>query len=135
MMLTGDSQTAARAVARKLGIDEVDAEVLPPERLQRQAPAVANRRQYRRDGRRWNQRRPALAQAEVGIAMGTGTDMAIESAGITLVKGDLRGIVRAPASEPSDDAQHPAESVFCFHLQCSAFRSLPEFCIRFSGCC
>lgn len=94
VMLTGDSETTARAVAAKLGIDEVVAGVLPDEKaskvesLQREGHVVAMAGDGINDA-------PALARAEVGIAMGTGTDVAMESAGVTLVKGDLGGIVRA----------------------------------------
>jgi len=94
VMLTGDSRTTAAAVARKLGIDDVVAEVLPEDksnqikRLQEQGRFVAMAGDGINDA-------PALAQAQVGVAMGTGTDVAMESAGVTLVKGDLRGIVRA----------------------------------------
>ena len=94
VMLTGDSRVTADAVARRLGIDEVIPEVLPDqkaaaiERLQREGHVVAMAGDGINDA-------PALAQAQVGIAMGTGTDVAMESAGVTLVKGDLRGIVRA----------------------------------------
>src|SRR5512139_1682266 len=93
-MVTGDSKATADAVARKLGIDEVYAEVLPSQkgdvikRLQAAGRIVAMAGDGINDA-------PALAQAQVGIAMGTGTDIAMESAGVTLVKGDLRGIVKA----------------------------------------
>jgi Cu+-exporting ATPase len=94
VMLTGDNRTTAEAVARRLGIPEVEAEVLPEqksavvEKLKREGRVVAMAGDGVNDA-------PALAAAEVGIAMGTGTDVAIESAGVTLLKGDLTGILRA----------------------------------------
>jgi Cu+-exporting ATPase len=94
VMVTGDSKTTAAAVARKLGIADVEAEVLPDrkrevvQRFQQQGRIVAMAGDGVNDA-------PALAQAQVGIAMGSGTDVAIKSAGITLIKGDLRGIVKA----------------------------------------
>ena len=94
VMLTGDNRTTAEAVARKLGIEEVQAEVLPDqksavvEKLRRDGKVVAMAGDGVNDA-------PALAAADVGVAMGTGTDVAIESAGVTLLRGDLLGIVQA----------------------------------------
>ena len=94
VMLTGDSETTAQAVAADLGIDEVVAGVLPEQKAQHVKRLQAQGRFVAMAGDGINDA-PALAQAQVGIAMGTGTDVAMESAGVTLVKGDLRGIVRA----------------------------------------
>ena len=93
-MLTGDNRTTAEAVARKLGIAEIEAEILPEdkgkvvERLRGQGRIVAMAGDGVNDA-------PALAAADVGVAMGTGTDVAIESAGVTLLRGDLQGLVIA----------------------------------------
>ncbi|MCG8547426.1 MAG: HAD-IC family P-type ATPase, partial [Alphaproteobacteria bacterium] len=94
VMLTGDNRTTAIAVAEKLGIDDVEADVLPDGKNDVVARLRADGRVVAMAGDGVNDA-PALAQADVGIAMGTGTDVAIESAGVTLVKGDLGGIVRA----------------------------------------
>lgn len=94
VMLTGDSRTTAQAVAGKLGIDRVDAEVLPDQKAEIIKKLQAEGRIVAMAGDGINDA-PALAQSHVGVAMGTGTDVAMESAGVTLVKGDLRGIVRA----------------------------------------
>ena len=94
VMLTGDSRRTAEAVAGELGISEVEAEVLPDKKLEVIRNLQSEGRTVAMAGDGINDA-PALAQADVGIAMGTGTDVAIESAGVTLVKGDLAGIVRA----------------------------------------
>ena len=115
-MLTGDNWTTAKAVARRLGIDDVEAEVLPD-----QKSAVVQR--YKAAGRVVAMAgdgvndAPALAAADVGIAMGTGTDVAMESAGVTLLKGDLTGHRPGAASVAGGDAQHPPEPVLRVHLQ------------------
>jgi Cu+-exporting ATPase len=96
LMLTGDNERTARAVAQELGIDEVIADVLPQDkagvvqRLQREGRRVAMAGDGVNDA-------PALSSADVGIAMGTGTDVAMQSASVTLLKGDLRGIARSVA--------------------------------------
>ena len=103
VMATGDNERTARAVAGRLGIDEIRAEALPEDkaRIVRELQAAGAKVAMAGDG---VNDAPALAAADVGIAMGTGADVAIESAGITLVKGDLNGIVRARKLVAGDDA-------------------------------
>ena len=94
VMVTGDNRTTASAVGHRLGLDDVRADVLPDQKADAIRRLQAEKRKVAMAGDGINDA-PALAQAEVGIAMGTGTDVAMESAGVTLIKGDLRGIARA----------------------------------------
>ena len=95
-MLTGDNKATAQAVAKKLGIQDVEADVLPEDKNRIIKRLKAEGRTVAMAGDGVNDA-PALAEADIGIAMGTGTEVAIQSAGVTLVKGDLEGIVRARA--------------------------------------
>ena len=127
VMLTGDSRTTAQAVARKLNLDEVVPEVLPDEKAAAVKKFQAEGRIVAMAGDGINDA-PALAQAQVGIAMGTGTDVAMESAGVTLVKGDLRGIVRARVLSRATMGnilylQHPGDS----HRRRGAISSFRDF--------
>ena len=116
VMLTGDNRTTAEAVARQLGITEVEAEVLPDrkgaivERLRSEGRIVAMAGDGVNDA-------PALAAADVGIAMGTGTEIAMESAGVTLLHGDITGILKARRLSAATMSQHPPEPLLRLHLQ------------------
>src|SRR5438045_5454295 len=124
VMLTGDSHATGENIARKLGIDEFEAEVLPEQksavvqRLQKEGRTVAMAGDGINDA-------PALAQADVGIAMGTGTDVAMESGGITLAKGDLAGIVRARKLSRATMRNIRQNPFLLFFITLSLFRSLP----------
>jgi P-type E1-E2 ATPase len=115
VMLTGDRAETAKSVATQLQIEEIEAEVRPEGKseiitnLKKEGRIVAMAGDGINDA-------PALAAADVGIAMGTGTDVAIENAGITLVKGDLRGIVRTQ-TQPHHHSKHQAKSLVRFSLQ------------------
>ena len=116
MMLTGDNGATAAAIARKLGIDEFEAEVLPEKKLEIIRKLQGQGRVVAMAGDGINDA-PALAQADVGIAMGTGTDIAIESGGITLLKGDLTGILRARKLSQATMRNIRQNLILCFRLQ------------------
>jgi Cu+-exporting ATPase len=133
VMATGDSRTTAAAVARKLGLDAFEAEVLPAskvdvvKRLQAEGRIVAMAGDGINDA-------PALARAQVGIAMGTGTDVAMESAGVTLLKGDLRGIARARRLSRATMANIRQNLFFAFFYNALGVPLAAGSSIRSSGC-
>ena len=117
VMLTGDNRTTAEAVARRLGITRSRPRCCPTRRAPWSSGCAREGRVVAMAGDGVNDA-PALAAADVGIAMGTGTDVAIESAGVTLLKGDLTGIVRGAQAVAGGHAQYPPEPVLRLHLQC-----------------
>jgi Cu+-exporting ATPase len=134
VMVTGDSRATAEAVARKIGIQDVEAEVLPEQKI-----AIVKR--FQAEGHRVAMAgdgvndAPALAQADVGIALGTGTDVAMQSADVTLVKGDLRGIARARRLSEATMRNIRQNLSSRSSTTPSACRSRPGSCIRGRACC
>ncbi len=134
VMLTGDNRSTAQAIAGKLGIAEVEAELLPEQkhavvrRLRQQGRAVAMAGDGVNDA-------PALAEADVGIAMGTGTDVAMQSAGITLVKGDLAGIARARVLSRATMRNIRQNLVLAFVYNALGIPLAAACSSQLSGCC
>jgi P-type E1-E2 ATPase len=134
VMLTGDNATTAEAVAKKLGISEVKAEVLPQDKVRVVEQLKGQGRVVAMAGDGVNDA-PALAAAEVGIAMGTGTDIAMESAGVTLLKGDLNGIVRARRLSAATMANIRQTWSLPSSTMLPGFQSPRACSIRFSASC
>ncbi len=134
-MLTGDSRTTAEAVARKLGIDEVDGRGAAGSEGRRSSSGFRTQGAIVAMAGDGINDAPALAQAHVGIAMGTGTDVAMESADVTLVKGDLRGIVRARRLSRATMRNIKQNLFFAFVYNALGVPIAAGVCIRSSACC